>query len=299
MEVDNLREEVDGIIVRMALDGTILSETMAVTAHHAAIELSGGRFAHLGRNFIVSPEKTFMTDRVLIAIEGDETGTESTEVFDYYADWWGSDLSYFWLPVGAGGFDIFGYANVVDMTHSNSIAAIESENALYPFARVLDTLLEVEIDTANIRWQMSGLHSDFTFPNGDPVYEGQNASRLWSHGHFSQIWPGGLTMFDNGLNYAPPLSSIVEIAFDEASGTAHEVFRYALPEGGFTESLGDVWKLDSGNYVASWMSLGTLTEVTPDGELVWRLDTEPGTAVRRLRAVSDLYDFTPLATPAP
>jgi len=299
LEVDNFREEVDGTIIRMALDGTILSETFASSAHHAAVELSGGRFAHLGRRFVPYEDKTLMIDRVLIETEGDPTGAQTLEVYDYYSDWWGDDVAYFWLPFGDGLGSLYGYDNVVDLTHSNSIAWIESEDALYPFVRIMDTLLRIDIGAASLDWEMSGLYSDFTLPSGDPVYESATKSNLWSWGHYSQIWPGGLTMFDNGSNYDPHVSSIIEVAYDEMDMTAHEVFRYYDPDGGFTNSLGDVWKLESGHYLASWMSLSKLTEVTPAGELIWEVDPQNETAVRRIRPVTDLYTFTPLAASLP
>jgi hypothetical protein len=163
----------------------------------------------------------------------------------------------------------------------------------------MDTLLRIDVASATLDWQMSGLYSDFTFPGGGPLYESAANSYLWSRGHYSQVWPGGLMMFDNGSNYAPPVSSILEVAFDEATHTAYEVFRYTDPAGGHTASLGDVWRLESGNYVASWMSLSKLTEVTPAGELVWRVDPPEDTATRRIRVVSDLYTFRSLAAPPP
>ena len=299
LEIDNFRQDLASTIFRMTLDGTVLSETYADSGHHAAVEMSDGRFAFLGRRF--SPgdgTQTLMSDRVLIATEGDTTGAQSVELFDYLDDWWEGEFSYPWIDFDPPIDEVYGYKNVVDLTHSNSIAWIEAENAVYPYARLLDTLLKIDVDTGALEWQMSGLHSDFTFPDGDPVYVDQYNSHLWSWGHYSQIWQGGLMMFDNGSNYQPPVSSIVEIAYDEATGTAEEVFRYIDPEGGWTNSLGDVWKLPSGNYVASWMSIYKLTEVTPDGDVVWRLDPENGTAVRRIRLVTDLYSLTPLPLPS-
>jgi hypothetical protein len=295
LELDNFRQTLTASIVRMTLDGTVLSETSAYGGHHAAAELGDGRFAYLGRIF--SPgdgNETLMTDTVEIAVEGDMTGAQTVQLFDTVADWRPIDS---FQGMGGMGDDIFGYQNVIDLTHTNSLAFVESEGAVYPFVRLEDTLLKIDVDGGGLVWQLSGPQSDFTFPDGEPVYEGENNSYLWSHGHYSHIWEGGLMMFDNGNNHQPAISSIVEIAYDQVNGTAEEVFRFEDPEGGFTNSLGDAWKLASGNYVASWMTLKKLTEVTPEGEVVWRLNPDRNHTIRRIRPISDLYSLASLAVP--
>jgi hypothetical protein len=296
MEVDNHRVDPDSEIVRMTLDGTVLSRTLAVSGHHAAAELPGGEFVHLGRTFTPDPPAgTLMTDRVMRVTEGDLTGASGVELFDYVADWWSGDPDVYWIARDLPIQELYGYQDVFDMTHSNSIAFLDGDGAVYPYARSLDTLMKLDAATGELQWQMSGKFSDFSLPDGEPIYAGPYDVELWSAGHYSQIWSDGLTMFDNGDNYTPQVSSIVEIAYDEAAGTAEEVFRYTDPDNGWTNSLGDVWKIPNGNYVASWMSISKLTEVTPDGELVWELEPLGGTAVRRVRLIEDLYGLTPLA----
>ena len=40
--------------------------------------------------------------------------------------------------------------------------------------------------------------------------------------------------------------------------------------------MGDVYRLPNGNTLITWSALGQIDEVTPDGEVVWRLRSEIG-----------------------
>lgn len=296
-EYDIVREDLAGNIVRMELDGDVLSVTNAPGIHHALAELPGGRFAYLDRVFIeAAPDLDgdwIMTDGISIVPEGDD-GSGAEMLFDYYVDWWDSDIDYYWTPLCD--FEqlyasVYGYPNVCDVTHSNSIAYVEADNALYSYARRLDTMLKVDLDSGDLQWQMSGLHSDFTYPDGSPLYLGENQSFLWSQGHFSHVWGGGMMLFDNGNNHVPQVSALAEYAWDEQTMTVEEVWRYADPQEGFTASLGDARKLASGHVLASWMSLYKVNEISPEGELLWQLYTGE-TNVRRINYIPDLYDLT-------
>ena len=138
---------------------------------------------------------------------------------------------------------------------------------------------------------MSGLGSDFTLAGGAPVYEGIDASYLWSHPHFPHVWPGGIVMFDNGEHSDPQVSSVAEFSWNEADRVVEEVWRYPDPAGGYTFSLGDAHNLSTGNVLASWMALARLSEISPDGEVLWEADTG-GALVRRVALIEDLYDTT-------
>ena len=107
----------------------------------------------------------------------------------------------------------------------------------------------------------------------------------------SQLWDGGMVVFDNGDHHDPQVSGVVEYAWDEASRTVEQVWRHTDPDGRFTSMMGDVRKLPSGNYLVSWSALGTIEEITPDHEVVWRANAGVGMVVGRVRWIEDLYSL--------
>ena len=60
---------------------------------------------------------------------------------------------------------------------------------------------------------MGGQYSDFTNPDGTPVWRGLSDVDLWSHAHMSHLWDGGLAVFDNGF-FNGDVSRAVEYAYD-------------------------------------------------------------------------------------
>jgi hypothetical protein len=294
-EYDNYLEELDGRIIRMELDGDVLSTTDAPGIHHAMAQLPGNRFAYLGHTFmpgaILDAEGDWLlTDNIHFVEEGESAPIGST--LEFVTQWLGNDLALAWLDPCEQVWDtLYGYRDVCELTHSNSLAYSADDDALYVYARFFDTLLKLDGTTGEQVWQLSGMYSDFSFADGDPVYRDVHLSYLWSQGHFSHVWDGGMLMFDNGVAYLPQTSSLVEVAWDESTMTVEEVWRYADPEGGFTYAMGDARKLSNGNVLASWMDLSKVTEVTPAGEEVWRFDVGAAN-VRRVYYLPDLYDLS-------
>lgn len=75
----------------------------------------------------------------------------------------------------------------------------------------------------------------------------------------------------------PQISRAGEYAWDEDLLTVEEVWPYVEPDAGFTFSMGEGCSLESGNTLVAWSSLDYLSDVTPDGEVVWllRMDEDP------------------------
>ena len=291
-EYDETRVDPEARIVRMTLDGEVLSETRADWAHHATVELPGGRFAYLGRSFtdmgVNDRGQVAMADTIVLTEEGSQE--PGTVFFDYWEDWFGGLDGY---PVEDGYVrcpnlfnELYSTAMVCESTHSNSLAYLEEQNAFYVYARVLSALIRVDATTGEIEGQLGGGDaSDASLPNNE----------LGSKGHFSHIWPGGMVLFDNGTGYEPPVSSIVE--FSWTPNTVDQRWRYADPDGGYTNSLGDVRKLTGGNYLSSWMDLRKITEVTPERDEAWRMATDA--RPRRIYLLEDLYDLTKIGAVSP
>ena len=91
-------------------------------------------------------------------------------------------------------------------------------------------------------------------------------------------------------NHEPrPESRAVEYAYDEKTMTVQKVWEFWSETSNFIELLGDVRKLDNGNYLVGWTTQTMLTEITPDHEVVWRVIPNLGSATGRVNYVPDLY----------
>ena len=132
---------------------------------------------------------------------------------------------------------------------------------------------------------MGGRSSDFTREDGSPLYTSAEDSWPWSHAHLSDAWEGGALLFDNGDHYDPPVSGVVEVAWDEEARTVREVWRWTRPDGVFLFTLGDARRLPGGNVLVAWTGEGRLTEITRDGDIVWDARAEPGLQVSRIQVL--------------
>ena len=268
-------------ITRIAIDGSSGSLTEITTGHHDFAELDNGGFAFLGMDFqfhmVDGTDWEIAGDTIIQVAEGANRDGESTEIFNAFEAY---DQP--WAPCAHFEGGAYGYEDMADWTHANSIVFDNNEDVLYVMAKNLDTIWKIDRQTGDMIWQLGGKHSDFAWPDG---------MLPWSHAHMSQIWNGGLTIFDNGFHHEEQVSRIVEYQYNEQTMTLEEVFAYSDPDGAFSPLFGDVKKLPEGNYMTSWMASGRLSEITPEGAVVWQADMEVGNATSRVTWIEDLYDM--------
>jgi hypothetical protein len=301
-EYDREKAEDIGVVRSVRLDGTDTSNTRTYLGHHGFIEHADGTLGWLGLEFRdvdvdEGPKKTLLrlaTDRILEAPLGSQEELGFADLYNMFDD------SGMFPGVNcdhqSSGFDRYGEVDIHEWTHTNSFMYIPEEDAYYLYSKYTDTLLKVNRNgggdsAATLEWQMGGEDGDFTHPDGSPVWQGVDRSDLWSHGHMSHIWPGGFALFDNGDHHPDKVSSIAEYAFDEATRTVERVWHFPDPDGDWTAAMGDVRKLETGNYVAGWSSLGRINEVDPNlNQKVWEIQGDLGVIVGRVVWIEDLYD---------
>ncbi len=255
--------------------------------HHVAIETKPDTLAFVARDIrtiqIGNDDVVVQTDRIRETDLGtDQPPRDLFDLFDELED------NFHWpcvhtLTAGSR----TGYPELFEWTHGNSL--IYQGNALYMYTRWTDTLYKVDPVSGFLHWQLGGPDSDFTLPSGDPVWSSATDSKLWSHGHLSQLWDGGFVLFDNGSHSTPRVSGIAEYRLDEAARTVEEVFRFDDPNSRFMGAVGDARKLPGGNYMASWTTWGEITEITPTGEIVWKAKHSDEYATTRVQFIEDLY----------
>jgi len=288
-----------GYVTRVSLDGDTVTKTRIVEGHHATVQHDDGSYAFLNHDFRDVPAgpvtATILTDNLMEVAEGATDGDEPRQVFSFYEDYYDSDPETFPYPCWHTTTleALHGHPALFEWTHSNSLMYSADEAAYLVHARLVDTLVKIDRDSGEMLWQLSGPNSDFTAPDGSELWTGVGDSALFSHGHMTQWWDGGFTMFDNGDHHSEVVSSFVEVAYDEATMTAEVVFRYTEPTDGWVPALGDVKKLADGNYLVAWTTLGVVSQVSPEGEEIWRAELALGNAVTRLAYVESLYELLP------
>lgn len=152
-------------------------------------------------------------------------------------------------------------AAFIDYAHGNSIER-DTDGDLMISSRHMDEITKISRRTGEIVWRWGGKNNQFTFVNDAVGFSHQHDVR--------RVANGNVTLFDNGFYHSPAFSRAVEYRLDEERRTATLVWEYRPTPSVIAFAMGSVQRLDSGNTVIGWGSLEgtTVTEVTPDGEVV-------------------------------
>ncbi len=283
---DILQEDDVSEIEWFSIDGSERTATAAATGHHDVVQLEDRSYAFIGCQFRTfddyHEEQAELAGDTIVEIR--EGGSEEDQqvvfdLFDHYDDP---------QPYCKHCFESAFNSTARDWSHANSLLTLRGQDdAYYLMASYLDTMFKVDRSNGEILWKMGGDDNQFTVPK-----EG-----LWSHPHLSQIWDGGMMVFDNGHHHWPQQSRIVELAWDESVMSLAQVWSFTHPEGLFNRILGDVKKIGDQRYLASWSQFGLITEIDgkpegpAQGAVVWQLETQVGVATGRLLWIPDLYQL--------
>lgn len=266
-----------GAVLRLSLDGEEQTRTRVENSHHDFTELPDGRIAWISaetRDVLIGTD-TFnvVGDRILVRPEG--STDEPEELFNLF-----DDYAPVWPPCNHFDDTIYGLVGSKDWSHVNSLMYDDQEDDLLFVSKNFDARLRVDMTSGQLLEQIGGRYATREFAEG---------AVAWSHGHMSHSYPGGMLLFDNGYHHIPAVSRVVEYAWDGLEDSVHEVWSYEDPEDRFITLLGDARKQPNGNVLVAWTSAGFLTEITPGGEVVWRLDTVVGYNFGRLSWIDDIY----------
>ena len=267
-----------GRITRVAWSGEVLSETRALQAHHDFVERPDGGFAFLSYVFAPGTEvdgvvRDVATDAILEVPEGGEEGEETT-VFSMLDDYEGGLFDPGVSPAESGFLP--GYW---EFSHGNSLMMDPDGATYHAMFRWLDALLEIDRASGTQTWQLGGERSDFTGPEGE----------AFSHAHMSEMWDGGLLMFDNA-DETGGVSGPAEYVIDEEARTFDRVWEYRDPAKRLEIVLGDAIRMPGcDDRLVSWSTSLRVDEITPDGDVVWSLTSPPGWIISRVTWLPDLY----------
>ena len=161
-------------------------------------------------------------------------------------------------------------ASSIDYVHINSIAIDYDDNIIIS-SRHLSEVTKIDRETGDIIWRLGGVNNQFNFV--DDQYQN-------SYQHDAQPVPGKpnhYTFFDNGNFRSEQFSRAVEYLIDPINMTATKVWEYRhTPEDRYSWFMGNVQRLSNGNTLINWADhdLPKITEVTPDGEIVFEANFE-------------------------
>lgn len=274
------RKADQGWLVRLSLDGREEVRTRTLMAHHDFVELPNGQIAWLGfeqdtvevagepsNGEIGDGPHPLTTDVIYEAPEGIGEGDVPDRVWGFFdgfpaEPWWVcshmEDLAHSFVP------------GTFEWTHTNSLAYVEEDDSYYILSRYLDALLKVDRQTGSLVWQLGGDHATLDLVEGEP----------FNHPHVSDVWDGGMLLFDN-RDHGSGASRVVELSWDEIDGTARVEWEYARPDGAKLPILGDARRLPGGNRLIAWSARGEIAEVTPSGQVVFRMGLPLGNIVTR------------------
>lgn len=154
-------------------------------------------------------------------------------------------------------------ASSIDYVHGNSIE-VDNDSNIFISSRHLDEITKINANTGDVIWRFGGTNNQFTFVNDTIGF---------SHQHCARRLPNGnLLLFDNGNYHSPQFSRAVEYTLNETTKTATLVWEYRHNPSIYASAMGSVQRLSNGNTLIGWGSASTtLTEVTPEGTIVYEL----------------------------
>jgi hypothetical protein len=147
-----------------------------------------------------------------------------------------------------------------DFDHSNSLAFDLDSNYVVSF-RHMGAIVKLNVLTGARIWQLGGRQTQFTIVN-DPLgfFSGQHSVRVLDNGH--------ILMYDNGLRHTPPHTRAAEYVLDLTKMTATLVWEYEPSPAIFTDAVGSVQRLKSGNTLVGFGLAGQVHEVNSQGKPV-------------------------------
>ncbi len=243
--------EARSLVHRISIDGSFVGDMGVQGVHHDVAELPDGGLVTIAYD-IRDIDGTLVIGDKVIEVAPDGSTTEITSAFDLF-DVDLADVS----PTG-------------EWSHANAIVYDEEEDAVYVSFRTLNQIVGVRRSTGAVIRRIGGEGSDVT--------TGEGSSDLFENQHQFQLLDDGIVIFDNG-SQEQLCSRGVEYRWN-GDGTGAEVaWSYQMAPCSYTVILGDITRLRSGDTMVTWSAQGQIDRVTPEGDSVWRLNTDLGGAL--------------------
>jgi hypothetical protein len=251
----------DAYITRFDLRDQSEIRTRALQHHHDFVELPDGRLAWLSFAYQDGLLPLYgvvpmASDAIRVAEVGADAGDEEI-LFSLFDDSGRTP----WLTCSHMFPDHF-VEDRWEWSHSNSLDWDDEAQAFRMLIRYWDAVAQVGLD-GDLDWIAGGEQSDF------------EAYDWFDHAHGSELSGEQMWVFNNrNHGDAPRTSELMQVGIYPDDGTTEVLQTIPDPLERYTSYLGDVIVLPGGNLLVAWSPKGHLTELTPDGEVVWELYSE-------------------------
>ena len=236
-------------VVRVSLDGSREQVMLLPDTHHDFFELGDGSLALLRYDRREIDGIPWIGDAVVV-IAPDGSERQVWTAWDHFP----FDADHVVGPHRA-------------WSHANALFFDMREGAYYVSLRNFDSIVKIDATSGEQLWALGGETSSFVLPGG--------SVDLFDNQHQFDLVDGGIVVFDNGSPEDLD-SRAVEYALDETTGVVQRVWEHHSDPPLFCAAMGDVDRLDNGNTLITWSAAGQVEEVTPAGEVVWRLRAQIG-----------------------
>jgi hypothetical protein len=172
------------------------------------------------------------------------------------------------------------YNGAYDWLHTNAIIYDARDNSVYISIRHLSRVVKIDYNTGNIIWSLGK-----AMPSGDVPF----GDKLFSFQHAADVLPNGnLILYnnDNRTEIYPRTSSVFELSVDPEAPEPVEI-QWEYKQDFFTISRGDADRLRNGNTLVAAGSSGRIMEISPEGGVIWELETPA--VIYRAERVPSLY----------
>jgi len=178
-----------------------------------------------------------------------------------------------------------------DWLHANSFS-VTPDGSFVVSLHFLNQIIRVDPTDDELEWRLGGTNATVTPPT-EERFSGQHTA--------TELEPGRVLMFDNGLERSEPFSRAVELKIEGTS--ARKVWEFRPDRDNWSRAVGSAWRLPNGNtFVTFGLSEGVaqstgpveVFEVDPAGDVVWHLIIENVYFVYRATPLSDVGGETVL-----
>lgn len=250
-------------------DGELLAEVEALGLHTDFDLQSDGTVVALGRELREQGEPAqLFGGETIVAVSPDGGIEQLWSVFDAFEP-----------ELDAEYDECEGDEPARCFTHVNSITWVEEREAFQVTDSEQALAMEIPRGQDEPRWILGGAASTFAHEE-DPVL---------AFPHSVEPADGGVLVFDNESPLAGGCSAAVHIALDEESELATTEWLHAAEGCLVNGFMGNAQGLWNGNVLAVLSLNGIVEELTPEGEVSWRVQTPTGTQLRYAGKVESLY----------
>ncbi len=213
--------------------------------HHDFVELPDGTVGYIQYESMDTQQGELVGDVVVEVINGDDKE-------EIYSVWDDVSPDYESAALTGEGW-----------SHGNYISYGEGEDKYYVSFMGFEAIFKIDRPTGSLDWIMGGALSDFT--------DAQGGTAFWERQHGFQVLDDAILIMDNG-SFDRGWSQVLRYGFDESTAEVDLEWSYRPEPSLYSYCLGSAIQLPNGNVLATFAVSGQMDEISPDGQLVRRIN---------------------------